>query len=112
MPEITVHEESQTDRGWSFRLTWAGAHAGRAIGVGHADEDRQSAERTVTLNLGWHDYEHWSHGMAAPMDVARSVLEAALEERPELALPPKIDASTLRRMVEGFDALVRKRLGG
>lgn len=112
MPEITVHEETQSDRGWSFRLTWAGTHAGKAIGVGPAPEIRESAERTVTLNLGWHDYEHWSHGIAAPMDVARAVLDAALEERPDLALPAKIDASTLRRMVGGFDALVRERLAG
>ncbi len=114
MPTVTVHEETLSDRGWSFRLTWVAAgrseaeaeagHSGRGIAVG--------GERSVVLSLGWHDYEHWSHGMSAPMDVARAVLEASLEERPELALSHRVDASTLRRMVGGLDAMVRERLGG
>jgi hypothetical protein len=110
MPSVTVHEETQTERGWTFRLTWVGAASerdevrGRGVALG--------GERSVMLTLGWHDYEHWSHGMSAPMDVARAVLEAALEERPELAVPGRVDASTLRRMVSGLDSLVRERLGG
>lgn len=118
MPTVTVHEETQNERGWSFRLTWvaSGSVPGeRQVGRGGPAGTAGIAlggERTVLLSLGWHDYEHWSHGMAAPMDVARAALESALEERPDLALPARVDASTLRRLVGGLDALMRERLGG
>lgn len=118
MPTVTVHEETQNDRGWSFRLTWVAAGSGSSErnadggGMTRTGGIALGGERTVLLSLGWHDYEHWSHGMAAPMDVARAALESALEERPDLALPARVDASTLRRLVGGLDALMRERLGG
>lgn len=90
---VEVHEERAVDRGWSFRVTVAGQGA---------------AVHEMTLTLSWHDYEHWSHGSAAPAHVARIALEAAAQAGALESPPRRLDASTLRRMTPGLDDRIRE----
>lgn len=105
MARVTVHEETESPHGWKFRVSLAGAGVA-AKGAGNGG----SAVFECSLHLSWHDYEHWSHGTTPPARVAEVVLDSAMELDPELAVPPKLDAATLRRRVPGLDEAVRERL--
>lgn len=138
MSPVHIHEETQLERGWSFRVTWADAradplHDQPAEAPVRAEPPHATAVGRVQieLRLDWHDYEHWSHGVAPPSEVARVVMECVREaleaNRPTGAEAPpaaattgpaemlrsgrRVDASTLRRLVPGLDEMVRERLG-
>lgn len=98
---VKVLTEREVPGGWIFDVQF-----------GPASTDAQSLPSHVDLRLSWVDYEHWSHGSAAPERVALAVVEALLEFKPEVALPRRLDASTARRMVPGLlDERVRERVG-
>lgn len=92
---ILVQEETQTPRGWSFVVTLG---------------DRPTERHDVTLS--WVDYEYWSHGVTPPSRIVELVLKALAELRPDAELPPRFDASTLRRLAGGhaLDDWMRERV--
>lgn len=95
--EVHVLTERELDGGWLFEV---------AIRRGvDAPESRHEAR------LAWVDYEHWSHGSAAPERVIRAVVEAMMSLCPERGIPDKFDAATARRWHREMDGLVRERTG-
>lgn len=92
--DVSVQTEREVDRGWVFEVV--------------VSRGESTARHDVSLS--WVDYEHWSHGAAAPERVAKAVLECLLTLDPGRALPRAFDASTARRWVAGFDERLRERL--
>ncbi|MFM9957276.1 MAG: hypothetical protein ACKVZJ_04310 [Phycisphaerales bacterium] len=112
---VKVHEETQIERGWTFRVTWGGGPAGARASTAATEGSEPPGGVEIELRLDWHDYEHWSHGAASPSDVARVVMECAVANVPAgvpvFRAGRRVDASTLRRVVPGLDEMVRERMG-
>jgi len=92
-----VHIETETDtpNGWSF-----------AVNVRSNAVD----DRTITLRMGWADFEHWSAGAVPPSAVARAVVELALERKPDSVNLGDFDAAMLRRWFPGADEALQNKL--
>ncbi|MBX3358041.1 MAG: hypothetical protein KF745_06410 [Phycisphaeraceae bacterium] len=95
MATIRVESETETERGWVYRIT-----------VDDADEPSGH----VTLTLSWADYEFWSHGRVAPERVAQAVIESVLASGRAEPLPDRFDAATARRWVPDLNDLIHERL--
>jgi len=68
-------------------------------------------EQTCELSLSWADYNLWSpDGTRSPSIVAGAVLRVLLEHGPS-EIPLHLDASILRRLIDGGDRLVHQQLG-
>ncbi|MCC6322752.1 MAG: hypothetical protein IT438_15090 [Phycisphaerales bacterium] len=93
--EVSVQTEREVDRGWVFEV------------VVHRGESQARHD----VSLSWVDYEHWSHGAAAPERVAKAVVECLVALDPSRTLPRAFDAATARRWAAGFDERLRDRLG-
>ncbi|MFN7021755.1 MAG: hypothetical protein ACK4WH_10570 [Phycisphaerales bacterium] len=94
--EVVVDHEREAANGWVFGVLV------RRPG---------STESRHDVSLSWVDYEHWSHGAAAPERVARAVVECLLASAPDRTLPSAFDASTARRWDRGLDEAVRSSIG-
>lgn len=89
-------EESEIERGWLF--------------VGSLERD--GSARPLQMTLSWPDYEYWGRGLVRPVEVAQALLRVLSEsEIGTQELPERFDASRLRRLITGFDGLVRQSLG-
>lgn len=89
MSVISLDQETETARGWLFhaRVT--------------------SSDGAVTahaMRMSWADYDHWSHGAAAPAKVAEAVLRYVVDQG-ETA-PTDFDASTIRRRHPDMDEVI------
>jgi hypothetical protein len=93
--EVVIGRETEEPGAWIFEVL----------------VKRGGAHTEHRLRLAWPDYEHWSHGAAAPERVAKAVVEAVLGLAPERELPEKFDAAAGRRWAAGMDERVRERLG-
>lgn len=92
---ILLGPETETARGWSYRVTL------------HWSLDRAS---THTVTLSWADHDQLSAGLVPPSRTVEAALAVALDHADGLdRLPPAFDIATLRRMIAGFDGLVRDR---
>lgn len=91
---VSALTEQQAVRGWTFQV---------ALGEGEA-------ERRLSVDLAWVDYEYWSHGAASPSVVAEHVVRALIDADPKRELPDRFDCSTARRWVRDLDRRVREAL--
>ncbi len=86
---IHLTDEAETHEGWSFQA------------VLDRDEDYSKA---VQFLLSWADYNLWSpSGADRPADVARAVLGLFMESMALETMPPKLDASRIRRLIADAD---------
>ncbi len=94
---IFVESETETARGWVYAVTMTHPVHGRM-------------RHRVTLS--WADHDLISGGMRPPSWTVEAALGVLLDADPTVpgALPTRFDISTLRRMIDGFDDLVRARL--
>lgn len=92
---IRVLQEVEGPRGWTFTVRVPG----NAGGV-----------REASVHLAFVDYELWSHGTSSPARVAEVVVRVLMEAMPEREIPTRLDASSPRRWVAGFDGKVREML--
>jgi hypothetical protein len=88
---IEILSQRELERGWAFDVqTVAGAEGGL---------------RSVTLLLSFADYNRWSaDGADRPEAVAEAVMSYLLSRRDADSLPPRLDASTVRRQFGDADA--------
>ncbi len=93
MAAIHILREEEIESAWRFTVQVARAEA---------------APATLAFTLSWADYDHWSHGMERPSEVARQVLEFVLERRALRDLPQRFDASTVRRWWPEIDRAFRQ----
>ena len=86
---INLSDEVETDEGWTF----------------HAVLDRdEDYSRAVSFRLSWADYNLWSPaGADRPADVAKAVLRIFMESMELEAIPTKLDAARIRRLVPDAD---------
>lgn len=91
---IRIEGEHETSNGWlyTFTVDWADA--------GATDHE---------LTLSWVDHEHLVGGAVTPSVVARVSGTIAATHFGAGALPERFDVSSLRRMIPGFDNLLRDR---
>jgi hypothetical protein len=92
---ILLGPETETPRGWSYRVTL------------HRSPDRAS---THTVTLSWADHDQLSAGLVPPSRTVEAALAVVLRHGEGIdRLPSTFDIATLRRMIAGFDDLVRER---
>ena len=89
---IHLSDEVETDEGWTF----------------HAVLDRdEDYSRALSFRLSWADYNLWSpSGTDRPADVARAVLRIFMDSMELEAMPPKLDAARIRRLIPDADARI------
>ena len=98
--QATIGQESETGRGWIYGLTirW---------------ENGVATEHS--LSLSWTDHESIAGGQVRPSVLAAAVAGIMMETQLDLItdrrLPARLDVSTVRRLIDGFDEAVRARLG-
>ncbi len=87
---IEILSQRELARGWAFDVQ---AVAGADGGL-----------RSMTLLLSFADYNRWSaDGADRPEAVAEAVVSYLLSRRDADLLPPRLDASTLRRLFADAD---------
>lgn len=86
-PTVRVLQEEEAPRAWRF-----------VVEVALGDD-----VRTVSITLGWADYNHWSQGRLTPTEVIQGVVTCAVCMLSLQDLPDEIDASTLRRLAPGLE---------
>ncbi|MFO0962717.1 MAG: hypothetical protein U0625_07385 [Phycisphaerales bacterium] len=92
---IEILSEQEGESGWTFQVQQI-----------LADGSLQSTR----LTMSWQEYDlYCPDGAVPPEGVARAVAEVAAEMWPR-GLPPRLDASTLRRHSPGADARVAERV--
>lgn len=101
MAKVTVESENPGDRGWIFVVV---------VERDSAPPNPPPPRTEHEVTLSWVDYEYWSHGAAAPEQVARTVVEALLRDDPFRELPAAFDASTARRWMRSLDATMETLL--
>jgi len=86
-PRISLGAETETGRGWRYALDilWP---------------DGTSTTHEATLS--WSDHDHLCGGTQAPSRVMEAVVRLATGVRE--ALPPRFDASTVRRWCPAMDS--------
>lgn len=104
-PTVCVEREEAMARGWAFDVIVRDQRPASVPAASSAPADSRHR-----VSLSWADYEHWSHGAAAPEQVARVVVEALLEAGIPDPLPDCFDAATARRWVRDIDERIRQRL--
>lgn len=90
---IRIVEETETDRGWAFRVALA---------------DERGGEAEHLLRLSWMDYDYWSRGISPPARIAEAIFRF-MQDRGDQA-PATFDASTLRRRYRDFDTAINDYL--
>jgi len=108
---VEVLEETETDRGWSYRVR---------ISDVRRDPEGRADRATVTqtrheVRLDWADHDHWSGGTASPSRVAEAVIACLIEHQREAKLPgnqlpARFDLATARRWLPELDEFVQARL--
>lgn len=90
---IRIVQETETERGWAFRVALDTEHAG---------------ETEHLLRLSWMDYDYWSRGVTPPVRMAEAIFRFMLDrgDKP----PSSFDASTLRRRYRDFDTAINEYL--
>ena len=89
--QVEVISELEQENGWKFSVTFG--------------------EQACELSLSWSDYNFWSPGgTLPPANIADAVARVMLEHGPS-EIPIRLDASLLRRLIDGGDQLVRQQLG-
>ncbi len=94
MSVIRVEQETETSRGWEFRVV--------VLREGEAPSEH-------TVRLSWVDYDHWSHGGAPPARVVEAIFRF-LDDRNEKP-PAAFDAANLRRRYRNFDSEIDQYFG-
>ncbi len=90
--QVEVVSEQEEENGLKFSVTFG--------------------EQACELSLSWADYNLWSpDGTLPPAIVADAVVRVMLEHGPQ-KIPIRLDASILRRLIDGGDQLVHQHLGG
>lgn len=92
---VTITTEVDTPNGWSFQVEV---------------RQQEAPPRSITLRMSWADFEHWSGGTIPPSDVARAVVELAIDRKPEAVCLGDFDAAMLRRWFDGADEALRAQL--
>ena len=94
---VRLESETETARGWVYAVTMTHPVRGRM-------------RHRVTLS--WADHDLISGGVCPPSRTVEAALVVLLDVDPAVpgVLPTRFDISTLRRMIDGFDDLVRARL--
>jgi len=89
---IRIEGEHETSNGWlyTFAVDWA---------------DAEPTDHELTMS--WVDHEHLVGGLVTPSRLAQISAMIAAEHFGVGSLPERFDLSTLRRLVSGFDDLVR-----
>jgi hypothetical protein len=89
--------EREGPGGWSFEIQIVGAKEGRL--------------RSLTMDLSWSDYGHWTRDGADPASaVAEAVMAFLLDRLSADELPTRFDASLARRRFPGADEEIRSRI--
>ncbi len=90
--EVRVDGEHETGTGWLCTMTivWPDAVA--------TDHE---------VGLSWVDHEHLVGGMVSPSRVVEVAARLAAVQMGREAMPTRCDVSSLRRLIDGFDELVR-----
>jgi len=119
--EVLIQSERRGERNWEFLArvvhsragVEAGSLGGGLISTGQEAEPGGVGQRIGlhVLALDWADYEYWCGGNVSPSDVARAVLMILFRAIPGYVLPERFDCSLARRVVAGFDALLKAELG-
>ena len=86
---IRIDQETETEKGWSFRVAITGDGGG---------------ETEHLLRLSWMDYDYWSRGVAPPVRIAEAIFRFILARGDQP--PPAFDAATLRRRYRDFDTAI------
>ncbi len=88
---VEVISEREEENGWKFSVMFG----------------KQECE----LSLSWADYNLWSpDGTLPPANIADAVIRVMLDHGPP-EVPVRLDASLLRRLIDGGDQLVHQQLG-
>ena len=109
-PSVTVREETETDRGWSFAVEIAPAATTGGGDTSESCSEPDGPVRTVTVALSWVDYDHLSGGSASPALVVRAIVEEALERGVLSEFGERFDAARADRRSAGLLDAARARL--
>lgn len=90
---VQIDGEHETQTGWlyTFSVQWA---------------DGSSSDHEMTIS--WVDHEHLVGGGVSPSVLAHRAATQAANHLGKGGLPARCDVSSLSRMIENFDALVRE----
>ena len=102
---IRVGQERETAHGWSYEIV---VHP---VEAGADDQPTRAPVRACLVSLNWSDHDHWSGGVCPPSVVIERLMSLLIELRPDLDLPERFDAATVRRWIPDLDAQLRARLG-
>lgn len=95
MASVTVQDEQETPRGWSYEV------------VIRRDDGRETVHR---VSLSWADHEYWCGGAAPPSRIVERLGQIVLEREAEREIPEKFDAATARRWWGDLDEVLQSRL--
>ena len=97
MSAFEIVAEREGPGGWAFEVQVVGAEEGGL--------------RSLTMQLSWSDYSHWSRDGADPASaVAEAVMAFLLDRLPADELPARFDASLARRRFPAADEEIRGRI--
>lgn len=103
---IRVGHEREMPRGWSYEIL-----VRSAMPVAGDQPSDAPCERACSVTLSWSDHDHWSGGACPPSVVIERLMTLLIELRPDMDLPPRFDAATIRRWIPDIDAHMHARLG-
>ena len=95
MAKVTVQDEQEEERGWSYEVVLR-----RADG----------AETTHRISLSWADHEYWTGGATPPSRIVERLAQIALAREADREIPERFDAATARRWWEDLDDVLREKL--
>ncbi|MEL6330557.1 MAG: hypothetical protein AAFR38_12940 [Planctomycetota bacterium] len=90
-PAVMIGLETDTPRGWAFEI----------------DVETDAGRRRHEVSMSYADHDHWSGGSRPPSAVIKDVLLLLASRVPPDKLPERFDAALARRLVDGFDRLLR-----
>jgi hypothetical protein len=93
-PRVLVEQESESTRGWSFRVRI----------------ESEKGPEYHTVRLSWVDHEYWSHGGSGPASVIGALMEFLLERGGLDTLGETFDAAVVRRLHPSVDRELPERL--
>lgn len=95
MAEVIVETEEESGQGWKFSIVIR-------------PEAETETTRRIEMTLSWADYNHWSTGTRSPSVIAAEVVRFFLTQLETVDdLPPRFDASIIRRRFDGVDDALR-----
>lgn len=91
---VTVEQERETERGWSFLVRI----------------DATPAPTRRTVRMSWVDHEYWCHGGSRPSRVVAALIEFLLDRGGLDTLGETFDAAAVRRLHPCVDRELPQRL--